>query len=162
MPGSVSRSILVEQPRNFKLFWVRGFIVISKSFNICKKNITFWMPGLVSRSIFVQKHWNFKLFWFSHSQAASQPARQPRPASQAVTGGQPATASQPASAPNRPWIRFSTKLLPEVQNRQLLPMHFFKHSILENSRPAGLPASQAIQYFAGHVATSVYQNAFGI
>ena len=66
-------------------------------------------------------------------------------------------ASQPASAPNQPWITFSTRLLPEVPNRLLLPMRFFKHSILENSRPA----SQPIQYLAGRVTTSVYQNAFG-
>ena len=47
-----------------------------------------------------------------------------------------------ASAPNRPWRTFCTKLLPEVQNRQLLPMRFFKHSIPEHNRPASQPACQ--------------------
>ena len=82
------------------------------------------------------------------SQPPSQPwpARRPRPARQPVTAGQPATVSQPASAPNRHWITFSTKLLPEVQNRPLLPMRFFNHSIVEYRWPASQPADPIFRW----------------
>jgi hypothetical protein len=74
-------------------------------------------------------------------------------------------ASQPASAPYQLWITFSTKFLPEVQNRQLLHMHCFKHSIPESNRPASQPACEPTSQsniFAGRVTTSAYQNAFEI
>ena len=85
----------------------------------------------------------FQYFWriplASQPPSQPRPAREPRPARQPVTAGQPATVSQPASASNRHWISFSTKLLPEVQNRPLLLMRFFNNSIVEYRWPASQP-----------------------
>jgi hypothetical protein len=79
---------------------------------------------------------------------------------------QPAAASQPAS--ERP-LSALDHFQHQIPSRSTKPTTFayalfqaFNSRKQQASQPAGLRANQPIQYFAGRVTTSAYQNAFEI